>query len=67
MNDHYRQGSIECIDALRESMTAEAFNGYLKGNAIKYLWRMGLKGSALEDIIKCKDYVQRLQNELENK
>ena len=34
--EHYRQGSIECIDAIRESMTPFDFAGYCKGNVIKY-------------------------------
>ena len=37
--EHYRQGSIECIDAIRESMTPYDFAGYCKGNVIKYTWR----------------------------
>lgn len=36
---HYRQGQIECIDAIRESMSAYDFAGYCKGNVIKYTWR----------------------------
>ena len=36
---HYRQGQIECIDAIRESMTPHDFAGYCKGNVIKYTWR----------------------------
>ena len=37
--EHYRQGQIECIDAIRESMSAADFAGYCKGNVIKYTWR----------------------------
>lgn len=36
---HYTTGGIECIDAMKASMTSEAFLGYLKGNIQKYLWR----------------------------
>ena len=36
---HYNSGNIECIDAIEESMTHDAFVGYLKGNIQKYLWR----------------------------
>ena len=36
---HYTGGDIECIDAIKASMTNEAFLGYLKGNIQKYLWR----------------------------
>ena len=27
--EHYKQGDVECIEAIRASMTAEAFKGYL--------------------------------------
>ena len=36
---HYKRGDVECIDAIKASMSAEAFKGYLKGNNIKYMWR----------------------------
>lgn len=57
---HYTHGSIECIDAIEESMTPEAFRGYCKGAAIKYLWRYERKGKALEDLQKCQWYLQKL-------
>ena len=31
---HYTQGGIECIDAIRASMTADGFCDYCKGNII---------------------------------
>ena len=36
---HYCKGGIECIDAIRASMSREAFAGYCKGNLMKYVWR----------------------------
>ena len=36
---HYTQGGIECIDAIKASMSDEEYAGFLKGNALKYLWR----------------------------
>jgi hypothetical protein len=38
--EHYRQGGIECIDAIEAALTPEEFRGYCKGNAMKYIWRM---------------------------
>ena len=35
----YREGVVECIDAIRAALTAEEFRGFCKGNAIKYIWR----------------------------
>ena len=34
---------IECIDAIRAVLTPEQFEGYCRGNAMKYLWRAGKK------------------------
>jgi hypothetical protein len=57
---HYTQGSIECIDAIQASMSAEAFEGYCKGNAMKYIWRYKHKGKALEDLQKAQWYLDKL-------
>jgi len=57
---HYTQGSIECIDAIESSMTVEAFCGYLKGNAQKYLWRYENKGKKVEDLKKAQWYISKL-------
>jgi hypothetical protein len=62
--DHY-QGAIECIDALEAAMTPEAFSGFCRGNAFKYLWRAGRKGPALEDAQKAAWYLDRLIRSLE--
>lgn len=61
---HYTTGEIECIDAIKASMSAEAFTGFLKGNALKYLWRMHLKGKPQEDARKAEWYLSRLQGEI---
>lgn len=62
---HYNNGEIECIVAIKASMTSSEFQGYLKGNAIKYLWRMGLKGKPLVDVQKAQWYVDKLRGEME--
>ena len=41
---HYKQGAIECIEAIRAALTPEEFRGYCKGNSIKYVWRELHKG-----------------------
>jgi hypothetical protein len=56
--DHYK-GAVECIDAIRASMTAEAFAGYLKGNIQKYLWRYEKK-NGVEDLRKAGVYLNWL-------
>ena len=62
---HYASGGIECIEAIKASMTLEAFNGYLKGNIIKYLWRYEKKEKPVEDLKKAHWYLERLIKELE--
>ena len=57
---HYTMGSIECIDAIESSMSNEEFEGYLKGNIIKYLWRYKNKNNPLEDLKKAQWYQNKL-------
>lgn len=62
--DHYNNGAIEAIEAIKASMPENEFRGYLKGNALKYLWRYDYKGKPVEDLRKCKWYVDRLIQEV---
>lgn len=55
---HYTQGEIECIDAIREALGPEQFDGFLKGNALKYIWRAGKKADAIEDLKKAIFYLR---------
>lgn len=59
---HYTQGGVECIEAIKAAMTAEAFAGYLRGNAVKYLWRYEHKGG-VESLKKARWYLDRLITE----
>lgn len=43
---------VECIDV------AEHMN-FCLGNALKYIWRAGLKGDAVEDLKKARWYLDR--------
>ncbi|HEV3311810.1 MAG TPA: DUF3310 domain-containing protein [Chloroflexota bacterium] len=51
---HYtvHPSGIECIEVV------EHFNFNI-GNAIKYLWRCGLKGDEIEDLKKAAWYISR--------
>jgi len=62
---HYKKGSIECLDAIKASMSFEGYKGYLKGNVEKYIWRMDYKGKCLEDCKKASFYLQRLIEHIE--
>jgi hypothetical protein len=61
---HYRQGGVECIDAIRAALTDEEFRGYCKGNAIKYTWREKHKGGN-EDLKKAAWYLNRIETKEE--
>ena len=63
---HYTQGGIECIEAIRASMTADGFCDYCKGNIIKYIWRWRSKGG-VEDLKKARVYLDWLINAAEVK
>jgi hypothetical protein len=59
---HYRQGSIECIEAIKAA-TGDGFIGYVWGNVLKYLWRWPKKGG-VEDLKKARWYLDRLVKEV---
>lgn len=58
--DHYKQGSIECIDAIKAAIGTDNFKAYCRGQVIKYLWRAEHKGQSTEDYRKANWYMQRL-------
>lgn len=51
---HYKEhpSGVECI-TITEHMN------FCLGNAVKYIWRAGLKGSAVEDLKKARWYLDR--------
>jgi hypothetical protein len=59
---HYRQGSIECIEAIKAA-TGDGFIGYVWGNVLKYLWRWPKKGG-VDDLKKARWYLDRLVKEV---
>jgi len=63
---HYNTGAIETIDAIKASMSDLEFQGYLKGSALKYLWRFDKKQKPLEDLSKCSWFLDRLVKEKVN-
>ena len=61
---HYTQGFIECIDAIASALGHDAFIEFLRGQVIKYMWRLGRKGEPLKDAEKGTWYASRLVAEL---
>lgn len=44
--------SHECIDVLKEWMSIDEYRGFCRGNAIKYLCRLGKRMIRLKNLIK---------------
>lgn len=64
--DHYRQGGVECINAITAAtINKSGIQAVCTANVVKYLWRYELK-NGLEDVKKAKWYLERLIEELEN-
>ena len=62
---HYTQGDIECIDALKAATVGKrGIEAVCVANVIKYLWRYEEK-NGVEDVRKAKWYIERLLKELE--
>ncbi len=56
---HYNKGSIECIEAIEASSTKEEYEGYLRNNVLKYVWRFRYKDN-LKDLRKARWYLDKL-------
>lgn len=63
---HYQSKSgLECIDVIEAQLSDEEFVGYLRGNAIKYQWRMMKKHERpVRDAGKLQFYVNKLMEAL---
>lgn len=55
---HYIKLDVQPWEAMEAWMSKEEFQGFLRGNAIKYLARD--KGNRLEDWRKAKHYIEKL-------
>jgi len=56
---HYIDMGVQPWDAMRSWMSPEEFQGFLRGNAIKYLARCEAKGG-LQDLKKAQHYLEKL-------
>lgn len=63
---HYKSGEIECINAIKATLTEEEWRGFCKGNIIKYTWRERLKGGE-ESLRKAQWYLNKLLATIEDK
>lgn len=60
---YYDVGGIETLDIIKAKLTKEQYEGFLLGNALKYLCRMNWKEDPTSDLRKACNYVTWL-NEL---
>ena len=58
-NSHY-DTRIQPIETMQANMTPEEFQGYCKGNIIKYACRCGRKDEPLKEALKIVDYANWL-------
>jgi hypothetical protein len=56
---HYTAGNLEVIDILKDQLTPEEYEGFLKGNILKYTLRYRLK-NGLQDLKKSEWYLKKL-------
>ena len=64
--DHYDTG-IDTIAFMRANCPPEQVEGFLRGNALKYLQRYPSKGTPVEDLKKARHYIDMLIEELEGR
>ena len=60
---HYNNGNIECIDAIKAASTKEEFEGYVRANVLKYVWRFRYKDN-IKDLRKARWYLDKLIDSL---
>jgi len=60
---HYTEGGIETIDIIRSKLSRDEFNGFLKGNVLKYGTRSGKKNDEKQDLEKARWYLDILIGE----
>jgi hypothetical protein len=62
--NHYKQGGVECIDALEAAtVNLKGIEAVCTANAIKYLWRWKEKNGK-EDLEKAQWYITKLLTNL---
>lgn len=60
INNPSHYGGDACIEYIEDSMPCDMYEGFLRGNVMKYLWRYDKKGKPLEDLQKAMWYLERL-------
>lgn len=63
---HYKDKAIQPWTAMESWMSPEEFEGFLRGNVIKYIARYKEK-DGLKDVLKAKHYLEKLLECLETR
>jgi hypothetical protein len=63
---HYTQGPVECIDAIASALGHDGFVAFLRGQIIKYQWRLLAKDATLQDAQKAHWYSAKLIDTLQS-
>jgi hypothetical protein len=58
---HYLVGGIEAIDVIKSRLSPEEYQGYLKGNHLKYILRYPFKSNPEQDLEKAEWYINKLR------
>ncbi len=66
-HDKHYQSEHQPIETMQANMTEEEFQGFLKGNILKYVCRCGKKDEALKEAQKIQRYATWLVESLEGK
>lgn len=64
--NHYAPNGVDSFMHMKDQMGKEAFDGFLQGNAIKYVQRYKFKGKPVEDLCKAAFYLFHLAFEAED-
>lgn len=51
--------TYECIKVLEAWLTEEQYKGFLRGNVLKYLCRVGKKDSEIQELKKARFYLDK--------
>lgn len=52
--------TYECIKVLKNWLPEEQYKGFLRGNTLKYLCRVGNKDETVQELKKAKWYLEKL-------
>ena len=61
---HYKAYPLENLEVIKGSMNFDEYAGFLKGNALKYLYRYRTKGKPVEDLEKAIFYINELKGQV---